>query len=118
MEALGTWTEAAGKKAVGGLILSLNGGSLLNPVGNLGVTGLQSPTGTLATEIVGHSSWTDIQLVAFNLQFVYLHKNYNAWGNNCQDYTGDLLVAMGLPKPYKTGGILKSALDWVTPNRS
>ena len=65
-EALGVWTEVAGKKAVGGRIMSLNGGTRLNPVGNLSTSGLESPTGTLVTEIVGYSSWSDLQLADFN----------------------------------------------------
>ena len=51
--------------------MTLNGGSKLKPAGNLVSGGLTSPTGTSATEIVGLTNWTNLQLEEFNLEFIF-----------------------------------------------
>ena len=49
----------------------------LNPVRVMSTSGLKSPTGTKAEEIVGYSSWTNLMLK---------DKHYKVWTANCQDY--------------------------------
>ena len=73
-EALGLWSDVTGKKAVGGRLMSLNGGSILNPVGVMSTSGVTSPTVTKAEEIVGYNSWTNLMLKDFNIEFVWAIK--------------------------------------------
>ena len=90
---------------------SLNGGSRLNPVGDMSSSGVTSSIGTKVEEIVGYSRWTNLMLNDFNIEFVNNNKQYIVWTDYCQDYISDLVVAIGLPKPSTTGGWLKYHID-------